>query len=176
MTQEINEQFVRLITENQSMLHAYIRSLLPDADRAGDVLQETNLVLWRRANEFAEGTNFAGWARKIAYYQVLACYRDKRREKLLFDAELVALLAEQSESQVTSYEMKQRLLQGCLAKLSDQSRDLVRRRYAPDGSVKVMAKNLKRTVGSISQALYRIRQLLEECVNQQLTRETGEEI
>ncbi len=175
MTTEINEQFIRSITESQSMLHAYIRSLLPDADRAGDVLQETNLVLWRRAKEFREGTNFAGWARKIAYYQVLACYRDKGREKLLFDAELVAALAEQTETGTTPYEVKQQLLQGCLAKLPEQSRELVRRRYAPRGSVQIIAADLKRTVGSVSQALYRIRQILEECINQSINREMGEE-
>ncbi|MDF1745393.1 MAG: sigma factor, partial [Gimesia sp.] len=42
------EQFVQQLTENQNRLYGYVYSLLGDHSRAEDVLQETNLVLWRK--------------------------------------------------------------------------------------------------------------------------------
>lgn len=162
------ERFVQLLTAHQQTLYAYIRSLLPEADQASDVLQETNLVLWQRAGEFAPDSNFGGWARKVAYYQVLARYRDQRRERLTFDTELVAVLAAEQEQQLARHEERQRALQRCLSKLPEPSRELIRRRYAPGGSVQALARELGRSVGAISQSLYRIRQSLVDCLQASL--------
>jgi RNA polymerase sigma-70 factor (ECF subfamily) len=46
--------------------------LLGDLNEAQNVLQETNMVLWRRSADFADGTGVAAWARKVADYQALA--------------------------------------------------------------------------------------------------------
>lgn len=162
------DRFVQLLTAHQQTLYAYIRSLLPEADQASDVLQETNLVLWQRAGEFTPESNFGGWARKVAYYQVLARYRDRSRERLLFDTELVAVLAAEQEQQLARHEERQRALQRCLGRLSEPSRELVRRRYAPGASVQAIAQELGRSVGAISQALYRIRQSLVDCLQASL--------
>ena len=58
------EQFVRNLTDCQPRLYAFILSLLPNRDDASDVLQDTNLVIWRRSAEFTDGTNFVAWAYK----------------------------------------------------------------------------------------------------------------
>ena len=65
------EAFVQLMTEHQGRLYAYVLSLLGDPDQANDVLQETNLVLWRNAGEFQMGSNFRAWAFRIAHFQVM---------------------------------------------------------------------------------------------------------
>jgi RNA polymerase sigma-70 factor, ECF subfamily len=41
------EELVSLMTQFQGRLYAYILSLIADADAANDVLQETNVVLWK---------------------------------------------------------------------------------------------------------------------------------
>lgn len=46
------EAFVQLMTAHQGRLYGYILSLLGDVDQANDVLQESNVVLWRNAAEF----------------------------------------------------------------------------------------------------------------------------
>lgn len=162
------------ITSHQPMLHGYIRSLLPDADRASDVLQETNLVLWRSASEFTQGENFGGWARKVAYYQILAYYRDHQREKLLFDAELVSVLADASEQQFARERDWKTALKNCLQKLTEHQRRLIQERYLPGGSVQRMAEESGRPVGSVSQSLYRIRENLRQCIDAQLRLDSGE--
>ena len=174
MTPEQQEYFIQQITAQQPMLHGYIRSLLPDADKASDVLQETNLVLWRRADEFNIGENFGGWARKVAYYQVLAFYRNHQREKLLFDADLVTALAEQSERQFSREKEWKAALKHCLQKLPEHQRRLVQQRYLPGSSVQRIADETGRPVGSLSQSLYRIRETLRNCIHSQLRPDSGE--
>lgn len=168
------ELFVQQLTAHQSSLFAYIRSLLPQADQAGDVLQETNLVLWRRCHEFTEGTSFGAWARKVAYFQVLAWYRDHKREKLTFDTQLLAALAMHNEERLDRHDQRRQALQQCMAKLPEHSREMIRQRYAPGGSVQSMADQQGRSVGAVSQALYRIRQSLVDCVRHTLNHERAE--
>ena len=72
-------EHVRLITEYQPALYAYILTLHPDRVNAQDILQETNLVLWQKAGELRGGTNFKAWAFRIAYFQTLAQLKRRKR-------------------------------------------------------------------------------------------------
>src|SRR5579871_2381594 len=91
------ELCIRDLTDLQVRLFAYLVSLLGDIHEARNVLQETNLELWRKSAEFMVGTDFGAWARAIAHYKVLASLRDKRRDRLLFDEELLNLIAHRSQ-------------------------------------------------------------------------------
>ena len=62
--EEREEQIVQQIAACQDQLFAYILTLVPHRDVARDILQETNLVLWRRREEFVPGTSFVAWASK----------------------------------------------------------------------------------------------------------------
>ena len=78
------DQFVLELTEAQSRLYAFIYKRLLNAEHARDVLQEANLVLWRRAREYQPGTHFMAWAYRIAHFQILALRQKQAREKLVF--------------------------------------------------------------------------------------------
>ena len=91
------ERYVQQLTDGQNRLYAYILMLLPNHDDAADVLQETNLVLWRKSGEFVEGTEFGAWACRIAYYQVFARLRDAKRDRLVFDPQLLDQLGAEAE-------------------------------------------------------------------------------
>ena len=65
-------EFVSLLTGHQRKLYSFILSLLRNPSDADDVLQETNLVLWQKCNEFEPGTNFGAWAFRVAQFQVMA--------------------------------------------------------------------------------------------------------
>src|SRR5271155_3247978 len=101
-TNEHNADMVRLITNAQPTLYRFIRSLLPDANAAQDVLQETNLILWRKSGEFRPELNFLGWACSIARFQVLAYRRDCSREHRIFDQSLFDELAEEAAERLTT--------------------------------------------------------------------------
>jgi RNA polymerase sigma-70 factor, ECF subfamily len=90
------EHFVRSLTEYQSRLYAYIVAMLGDADAAGDVFQNTNVAIWRKAAEYTEGTNFWAWTSRIAHFEVLAFRKRRQRDRHVFDDGLLANIAEEA--------------------------------------------------------------------------------
>src|SRR5438876_4957436 len=91
---EKRDEFIIQLTAVQSSLWAYVFSLLPEHVAAQDVLQETNLTLWRKASDFQPGTSFLAWACQVAYFHVLSHRRRVRRDRLVFGEEVFAYLAE----------------------------------------------------------------------------------
>lgn len=171
-----SEEFVRLLTEAQGTVYGYIVSLIPDRNRARDLLQETNITLWRKADNFEEGTNFNAWACRVAYFHVLAFRRKMAREKLVFDDDILDYLAERNDERIAEEGVRDRnnALRQCLQKLPEHHRKLVEARYQPGASVQKIATEANRTVGAISQTLYRIRHNLMICIEKTLaTRESG---
>jgi RNA polymerase sigma-70 factor (ECF subfamily) len=170
-TDESREEFIRELTAAQSSLWAYVFSLLPDHVAAQDVLQQTNLTLWRKAGEFQIGTSFVAWASRAAYFHVLTFRRGMRRDRLVFNDEVFAYLAERQAERVIERVPGERVtaLRGCLDKLPPHSRRLLESRYAPGGSVKDLALADGRSVAALSQVLYRIRDTLLECIETTLS-------
>jgi len=72
-----DEYFARLITACQSRLYAYICAMVPDAEKAHDILQQANLVMLRKSDQYSRDQDFVAWACKVAYYEVLAARRDR---------------------------------------------------------------------------------------------------
>ncbi|MBI1367025.1 MAG: sigma-70 family RNA polymerase sigma factor [Planctomycetes bacterium] len=170
MTQNA-EQFVTQLTAAQTAIYAYILTLLPDRGAAEDVLQETNLTLWRKADQFEAGTNFTAWACQIAHYKVLGHRRSSMRDRHVFCEATLERLAARLDAGVAQLNDRRDALRRCLDKLSDDQRDLLRKRYEPDGSVQRLADEIARPVGSVSQTLYRLRQALLECIRRRLAEE-----
>jgi len=166
-----SDEFVLLLTASQPALYACILSLLPDRTAAQDVLQETNLTLWYKANEFETGTNFMAWASRIARYHVFNHRRKMSRDRLVFDDELFAELSARQSEQIEEAHRYVGPLRKCLQVLSDEHRALLRQRYSPHGSVQQIAEQRKQTIGAVSQQLYRIRESLLNCVSRRLMQE-----
>lgn len=166
--QRDSEAFVQLLTEAQRNVHAFIFSLCHHSASAKDILQETNLTLWRKAEDFTEGTDFTAWACRTAYYHVLNYRRRQSREHLVLDEEVLDYLAERQEIRAESGDRRLEALQLCLTKLPDSQRDLLEQRYAPGASVQAMAVTIGKSEGALSQALFRIRAVLQQCIEKQL--------
>lgn len=162
------EQFVQLLTDSQDRLFAYILSLLPNLERAQDVLQETNLVLWRKNEDFTPGTPFMAWACKTAYFQVLAYRRDRMRDKHVFGEDLLRDLAERSSGVIEGFDRRRLALSRCMEKLSPRQQSLIRSRYMDRCSVTQIAERAAVSAPSIVMALHRTRQKLMECIERSL--------
>lgn len=166
---ENTERFVQSIAEHQNRLFGYIFSMLGDHSRSSDVLQETNLVLWRKRDEFRDSEPFLPWAFAIARFQVMAHVRDRGRDKCLLDAELVETLAAKTEKQAEHLESIQKALRQCVSNLQPRQRDLIQRRYYRSASISEISDALGRGVSAVKVALLRVRRQLAECVQRQLT-------
>ena len=162
-----HERFVQDIISSQGMLYAFILGLTADRDWADEVLQETNVALLRKEDDFTPGTNFKAWANNVAYYQVLTSRKSRQRNRLIFDEQLVESLSAKMQSTAEEHEARKRALHQCLGGLSASQSKLLQRRYRGE-SVTEIAKRIGRSVGVISQTLYRARQALKECINGKL--------
>ena len=170
MRHEPSEQFVRQLSDHQSRLYAYVFTILGDPDPVADVLQDTNVTLWRKANEFIDGTDFGSWAKRVAYFEVLA-YRERRsRDRHVFDNELLREVADEAAQQTDAMGADLFALQRCMERLSQVDRALVEARYAPAGSVRKLAEQRGKSPNAISLALYRIRNELADCIEESLGR------
>lgn len=161
------ERMVGWIAGHQAALHRYILSLLPDRGLADDVLQETNLVLWRKAADYDPGQPFLAWAFGIARFQVMAARRDAGRDRHVFNDQLVEMLADEHPNDDATTPM-QEALEDCLGKLPPHQRELILARYEPGSSVRFLAEVRSQTPGAVSVLLLRIRKVLEDCIARKL--------
>ncbi len=163
-------EFMTQITRSQRHLHAFILSMVWNAADADDVLQETNLVLWEKVAEFDSARPFLPWAMRFAQLQALAWLKRRRRqqERVVFDDDLSRLLADEAARDELALEDRRQALAVCLQKLTAEQRDLIARRYEPDGSVSAMAEASGTTPKALSDRLRRIRHALLQCIQRTL--------
>ena len=169
----LDREFVELFTRHQRRLYLLILAQVPRPADAEEILQETNLVIWRKAAKFQPGTNFFAWAAQIAGYEVLKYRERKHRERRYFTDAFIERIAEEAQTGADALEERRKALAVCLGKLRPEDRELVQKRYAPGKNGKSVAETLGRPVNSVYQSLGRIRRVLLECINRQLAAQAG---
>ena len=159
-----SDEFIDLITSFQGRLYGFILSLLGDPDQANDVLQETNIILWKKSNEFTPGTSFKAWSFRVASFQVMAYRQKKLRDRLIFDDSFFANIVNEAKDIDEQFSAKQKTLDACMQKLNIRHRELIDKRYCHGFSVKKIAEDLQQTANAITQTLFRARKNLIDCV------------
>ena len=135
------------------------------------MLQECNLVLWRKAGEFRADSDFIPWAFGIARFQVMAHLRDQKREQArLLDPDLAELLHEEVARQAGRFDEMQAALRICLGKLPAHGRELLERRYFRRHPVQQIAEQMKRSLSAVKVSLKRGRQSLRECIERDMAK------
>ena len=167
----MNEEFITNITKCQNALLVYIRSITSSSEEADDILQRTNLVLWRKHETYKPGTKFTAWACRVAYFEVLAYRKEKAREKekLHFDDDLLDMISDRSIELIETLKERKAALSCCLKKLPEEERVLIEKRHIHEVPVKVLAENDPRSDKGIYKALARIQGVLRVCIQKELT-------
>jgi RNA polymerase sigma-70 factor (ECF subfamily) len=166
-------QIADLVLGSQRRLYAYILTLVPDPDAAWDILQQTNMVLWRDSERFSAGTNFMSWAFRVAYFQVLDHREKQQRDRLRFNNDLFEQLAAESANERDGDQARLEALRKCLAGLPSPQRNLLQTRYGDGLSVAAIAESRGQTAGALSTYLHRIRRGLLDCIQRHLSVEPG---
>lgn len=168
MPNQTNEQFIAEVTRCQSRLRGLIRCLLVGHQNVEDVLQETNMVLWKKADEFEMGTDFWAWASRVAKFQVMSHWKKLKRDRHVYDVDLLDELASVAVRRLADLDQREDALQKCLESLPAPQRQLLEMRYGLDQTVNAVATAIGRPEGSIRQTLYRLRVALLNCVERRL--------
>ncbi|MDF1816636.1 MAG: sigma-70 family RNA polymerase sigma factor [Verrucomicrobiales bacterium] len=165
------EQFVELFTRNEASLRAFVRGMVPSWHDAEEVVQEVALVAWRKFDEFEIGTSFINWVCTIARFKSLAHLRKTSRDRLSFQSDLIEIMAEEGIEEVELRKREHDALEKCLTRLPAKQRDLVNLAYTPGISIKSEAERVGIKPGTFYMRLNRIRAVLHDCINREISRE-----
>jgi RNA polymerase sigma-70 factor (ECF subfamily) len=167
---DARKRLMMLMTRHQRQIFSYIYVLVPNRPDAEDLLQETSLVICEKFHEFKEGTDFVAWACQIAYWRVRYSRQKFARSKVVFDQEIVDVLAKTTTEMADELDQRHEALAACLQRLHPRDRELLMRRYEPGGTVEEAAKRSGRKLQTAYKALARLRKLLLDCVTTRLSR------
>ncbi|RLS43297.1 MAG: sigma-70 family RNA polymerase sigma factor [Planctomycetota bacterium] len=157
-----------MFTKAQRPLYLFILSQTGNTQDSEEILQNANVVIWKKADQFDVGTNFFAWACQIARYEVLQFRQRHRRDKLQFSEEFQEIVARETISRQDDLELQRQALDHCIRKLSARDQALIRERYQPGSSGKDLASELGRPANSVYQSLGRIRRVLMECIQRRI--------
>ncbi len=169
--QDKNETFIQLLTESQNRLYGYIYTMIGDHSRSKDVLQEANLVLWRKYDEMEKIENFQAWSFTVCKFQVMAYLRDKKRDRLLLDPELAEMVSEAAEKENSLMSQAQPQLRKCIAELPEQNRSMIEMKYFKRMMMQDIAVTLKRSLTAVKVSIHRTRKVLQDCIRSKMLEE-----
>lgn len=153
-----------LFLQFQPAIRGYILSMIPDFSLADDVMQETFLVVTKKAANFELGTSFPAWVKTIARFKALEALRSGRgRFESLSEEVLEALGAERTEFRGDT-DVRLALLAKCIDELAPQARRSIDFRYRNDHLPPEIADRMGCTVQSVNVTLSRARAFLRDCV------------
>ena len=168
------DRFMRLYSESQLPMLAFIRTLVFGWANAEEVLQETNITIWEKREDFDLDTNFMHWAKRIAYYKVLQFREKSQKNRFLSNETMEYIASDMIKAETEAPDPESEALENCIKKLSEKDRDLLRQRYFEEANVKSISQAMERSPRTIQASLQRIRNSLRICIQRSLAMEGRE--
>ena len=168
---ELSEEFILELTEVQQRLVGFLFKRLADREQAREVLQRTNLVLCRKADNYEPGTNFKAWAMTVANYEVMAYRKKQVRERLVFTDEVDAMLRPDEEGRPLAQSDRLAHLKLCLKAMSLKNRELIEWRYQGECTMEKIAQEIGSTIGAVKVKLHRLRRQLLGCIQNRMKKD-----
>ena len=165
------DEFVKQLAKHRHALFAFILKQVVNPADAEDIFQKTTVVLWRKMDQFEAEGSFFHWACGIAFNEVRNFLKTQRRSRLHFDADLMALIAAESEEEHSLSESRRAALAACLAQLHDRQQKLLRLCYLGTDTISEVAESLGQRREVIYKQLARLKQKLLACIRQRLAAE-----
>ena len=168
---QLDEEFVEMLTEAQQKIHGFILKRLVDHHQTNEVLQLTNIVLCRKANDFQIGTNFMAWALTVANFQILSFRKNQSRERLIFSDRTFDQIIEEDGKRPDDTSFRLSHLNECLKKIDKENFKLLKARYERRLSFKEIANVSHKTSNAIRIQMHRIRNQLMICIEKRMNEE-----
>lgn len=163
----------QLFVQHMAPLRGFLLGLGADFHQVDDLVQETFLTALAKAADFEEGTNFRAWIFTTARFKMLVSIRDASREKLVFDSDVVELLAE-SAPDFSANERRSRHLHACMEKLAPQARRAMELFYQHGHPPREIAPLMGWSANAVKVALSRARSVVRECIERRVAAEGKE--
>ncbi len=161
--------FEILLERHSSRLRAFIAMKLPVPHLIDEIAHESFVFAHRHLAEFSVGTDFGKWLRAIAFnlirketlrHQRLSKNQERFLEHHLVQQSVKGGLAPDLPIVI--------VLEECLAKLPEQQRRLLDRKYARSESSREIAEAFGQSESWVRTTLCRVRTGLRQCIEQKL--------
>lgn len=164
-----HRRFLRSFTTHEPAIRAFVRRMVPSRADADDILQDVSVVLWEKFDSFRPDADFRAWAFGVARFEVLGWLRDKGRNRLVLDEQVLMAIADESAADEPRLERQREALEACMKKVEPDQRALLMQAYQPDSLIQEIARTSGRTVPGFYQWLHRMRRMLLECIRRATT-------
>ena len=169
---DVRERLTRLWLEAEPSVQAFVFAAVNGVHNAEDVVQQVAFTVARRFDEYDGTRPFIAWALWLSKSRIADHYRKQGRERLVFSEALMDQLAEALVVQQPERTARHEALEHCLDKLPEKSRQLLALRYEDDAPMERVAEAIESSAGAVRVMLFRIRNLVADCVNNELSRMT----
>ncbi|OYW74431.1 MAG: hypothetical protein B7Z37_17865 [Verrucomicrobia bacterium 12-59-8] len=163
-----DSRFIAELTRHQPALEAFCHAQLGHRHDAQEALQSTCVKLWEKSADWDPDTEFLPWAFAMARFTVLSLLRDRMRDRLVFDEDVVQAMAEEAEVAAEQFEDRREALGTCIQKLQPEQRDLLQEHYITGRSVRDLSNATGRSESAVKMTLLRLREQLSACIERQL--------
>ena len=171
LSSDSDKPIYQLLIESQSSLYAFVYSLVGQRESAHDILQEANLAILSKANEYDPNRSFLTWAYRFIQLQVLAYRKRQGRDRLLFDSELIGTLANEFSENAGESDVRLDALATCIKELRPSHRDMLKQFYEQGRACGDIADTIGKKVSTVHVAMCRIRKALLQCINRKIATE-----
>lgn len=161
-------RFIEALTRHQPALEAFCYAKFANREDAREALQATCVKLWQKRQDWDPDTEFLPWAFTVAKYIILSHYRDRKRDRLIFDEDVVRLISDEVEEAAREFDTRREMLAKCIQKLNQKQRDLLRDYYTVSQSLREISEASGRSLSAVKMTLLRIRRQLSECVEREM--------
>jgi RNA polymerase sigma-70 factor (ECF subfamily) len=161
-------RFIEALTRHQPALEAFCHANLANREDAREVLQATSVKLWQKAADWDPETKFLPWAFTVARFTILSHYRDQMRDRLVFDEDVVAAMADETESAAMAFDDRRDALAICMKKLKPDQAGLLHSHYIKNQSLREIAEASGRSLSAVKMNLMRLRQQLSACIEREM--------
>jgi len=165
---ELSAEFILELTQAQQRLFGFLFKRLADREQAREVLQRTNLVLCRKADNYESGTNFKAWAMTVANYEIMAYRKAQARERLVFTDEVFAMIGPEEDGKSPRQSHRLIHLRHCLQGMSAKNRELLDWRYQGAHTLGKISEEIGSTIGAVKVKLHRLRRQLLRCIQNRM--------
>ena len=165
------ERFLRLYQANQDRIFRFIVTLLPNYSASEDVMQDTMLVMWRKFDQFEQGTNFAAWGMKIARFNIAKFFRTNPSAVVRFEDQALEHILEQEANFEPVENRYLEALESCVRKLQSNNREILSLRYNDNMKIAEIADKIGKPLQTMYKNFSRIHHSLYECIERTLRAE-----
>ena len=126
------------------------------------------MKLWQKAADWDPDTEFLPWAFTVARFTILSHCRDRKRDRLVFDEDVIQAMADEIEEAATAFDYRREALAKCIKKLDHRQRGLLHDHYTICQSLRDIAEASGRSLSAVKMTLLRIRQQLSACIEREM--------